>query len=139
MPFVQVLSQRFTKVEEEKLVCALQEVIPASLHSEQGPLTPGCLDISRVQVEPPYRINNKFLITIIARDCEDRKENLEERVDGLVTALVELFPELSFAIRLKLDSMIWISHGPKSEAGVEDMSMGSAISRARAVIDRVPG
>ena len=140
MPFVEVLYKRLMYPELGEFVIALQEVVPAALHSKQGPLTPGCLDISGKCVESPFHINSQFLITIIARDCEDRRVNLEEREGEMEAALAELFPEFSFAIRLELKDMLWVYTGPKKPKSRDcDMSMEAAMRRAPVAIDCIPG
>ncbi len=105
---------------------ACEEIIPAGLNSELGPLTPGSIEFIPMVVAKGLNIN--VVIDIEAYHYEDRAANIEERAEAMKKAFNVLFPDVTFAVFPKLVKAGWSSdiEDPEFDG---DMSIEAAIER----------
>jgi hypothetical protein len=112
---------------------ACRHIVPAALNSDEGRLTPGSIEFDPRRVESEGILTVDVLIDIEAYHYRDR-ENLEERAENIKRALKVIFPDLTFAVWLKLVKAGWASDSVDPEFD-GDMSMEAAIER---VFETVP-
>lgn len=113
---------------------ACNEVVPAGVSSDMGPLAPGCIQYFPELTKRKGMTVDVF-VEIEAYEHEDRM-NVDERAEEIKKALSELFPRLTFAVWLKLVKAGYASDStdPKFNG---DMSMNAAVQRARMELDGV--
>lgn len=105
---------------------ACEEIIPAGLTSEQGPLTPGSIEFIPTTVAEGLTIN--VVIDIEAYFYEDRAADIEERAEAMKSAFNAIFPDVTFAVFPKLVTAGWSSDTEDPEFD-GDMSIEVAIER----------
>lgn len=133
MPLVRAYyTPGFYEVRELREAC--KQIVPAAFYSPMGKLAPGSIRfVSREFNLQDDWIPEDVLIEIEAQWYSDRNVNLEVRVEHLIRALHELFPDATFALWPKLVTAGWATDVPDDEVEV-DMSMPVAIARARDAI-----
>ena len=121
-------SSAFGWTPTQQLQYACEEIVPAGLNSEQGPLTPGSIQFIPMIVE--HGLTSEVVIDIEDLDYEDRAENIEDRAEAMKNALNTIFPDVWFTVILKLVKAGWSSdtEDTKFNGG---MSIEDAIERYR--------
>ena len=115
-----------------EIVCS--EVVPAGMHSPQGPLMPG--DIQFIGGSTGVRLSVSVLVEVAAFNLADRHDT-DRRADVIRSALRMLFPDLSFAVSvsLSMDGYASDSSGRRRPFG-GPMTMDAAVERAREKLAR---
>lgn len=136
MPLVRVWYNRDTFHEVDNLRIACMELVPAGLHTVQGQLTPGSIEFFTKVSEPGDRLTVDVFIDIEAMYYNDR-DQAEARSEAIKNALNGLFPNITFAIWLKLVNAGWASDVHDPDSNVDDMSIKAAVERTRFLLTEI--
>jgi hypothetical protein len=104
------------------------EIIPAAMTSAMGPLTPGSIQFIG-DATSAMAMTTDVVLEVEAYDFSDR-HNLDDRAEDIRMALRYLFPDLTFAIWVKLVRAGYASYALDPDFD-GDMSMPAAIARAK--------
>jgi hypothetical protein len=115
-----------------ELHSACWELVPAGMHSELGPLTPGSIQFVP-NVTQRAGLTVDVFLEIESFDLPDR-QNTDDRTKEIKAALTELFPGKTFAVWVKLVKSGYATDGSDPESD-EDMSMEVALQRALARLE----
>ncbi len=139
MPLTRALHR--SQVDPYKIFLACREIVPAGLHAphQAGDETLGELTPGSIQYQPHLSPENNYLTDDVLLEVESyfyqvRQDTLDERTEAIKAALKQLFPDLTFAVWIKLVTAGNAADTPDPDCD-GDMSMAAALERAMMALD----
>lgn len=109
---------------------ACHEIVPAAMHSVQGPLWPGSIQFVGDR-HSAMSLPTDVFVEVEILDLKDRR-NIGKRAEAIRAALSELFPSLTFSVWAKLVPAGYATDATRHHPNFDgDMSMEAAIARAK--------